>query len=99
MEISDFGSNYDHDGVSDQSISQDLTNQKKQGRRLYSKHEKYSPLLIETQQDTQNKDSLSKLERIKQGLKGCKGNSGILNPIKAFNYLNTFQKEEDPNAY
>lgn len=29
----------------------------------------------------------------------CKGQSGFFNPIKAFNCLNTFQKEEDPEAY
>ena len=29
----------------------------------------------------------------------CKGESGLFNPLKAFDRLNHMQKEQDPNAY
>ena len=33
------------------------------------------------------------------GLKACKFESGIINPVKAFDCLNNIMKKDDPNAY
>ena len=43
--------------------------------------------------------SLAQLERVKEGLKACKGKSGFFNPAQALNRLNDLQKQEDPRAY
>jgi hypothetical protein len=37
--------------------------------------------------------SQNNLHKVKQGLKDCKGESGLFNPLKAFNCLNDMQKE------
>jgi len=43
--------------------------------------------------------SLTQLERVKEGLKACKGKSGFFNPAQAFNCLNDLQQQADPRAY
>jgi len=39
------------------------------------------------------------VKKVNIGLKACKGESGIFNPLKAFDCLNDIQKKDDPNAY
>ena len=43
--------------------------------------------------------SQSDLQKVKIGLKDCKGESGLFNPLKAFDRLNDMQKQLDPDAY
>ena len=42
---------------------------------------------------------MTQLEKVKLGLKACKGKEGFFNPMEAFNCLNNIQKQEDPCAY
>lgn len=44
-------------------------------------------------------NSMAQLEKLKQGLKACKGKDGFFNPMQAFECLNDIQKQEDPCAY
>lgn len=50
-------------------------------------------------EQTSENQELSQLDRVKLGLKACKGKEGIFNPIQAFSCLNNLQKQEDPRAY
>ena len=47
----------------------------------------------------QSLSNLEKVQKVKMGLKACKGESGFFNPMKAFDCLNAIQKKEDPKAY
>lgn len=47
----------------------------------------------------QNAKSTKDLQMVKDGLKMCKGESGIFNPKMIFNCLNDIQKKDDPKAY
>ena len=42
---------------------------------------------------------MSNLERVHHGLRACKGNAGLFDPMMAFDCLNKVQKETDPNIY
>ena len=47
----------------------------------------------------QSLTNLESVDKVKQGLKACKGESGFFNPRIACNILNDMQKKEDPKAY
>ena len=49
--------------------------------------------------DNKNSQSMSQLQKVKEGLKACKGDKGVFNPRQAFDCLNEIQKQQDPEAY